>query len=144
MTDVLILGGTGWLSGAIARRWIAAGVSVTCLARGSRPVPMGAELVVADRAEPDAYAELARRDWDEVVDVSSDPDQVAAAVDALAARARHWSYVSSVSVYASNDEVGADESAALSEPAEPATPEPDYDYSRAKAAAEASVPSDRR
>ncbi len=139
MTDVLILGGTGWLSGAVARRWVDGGASVTCLARGSRPVPTGAELVVADRADPDAYAEVARRDWDEVVDVSSYPDQVAAAMKALAARAAHTTYVSSVSVYAGNDEVGADESAALSEPAAPHTPADEYDYSRAKAAAEASV-----
>ena len=33
MTDVLILGGTGWLSGRIAERWMDAGASVTCLAR---------------------------------------------------------------------------------------------------------------
>lgn len=47
MTDVLILGGTGWLSGRIAERWMDAGASVTCLARGTRPVPYGARLVVA-------------------------------------------------------------------------------------------------
>ncbi|WP_396643438.1 NAD-dependent epimerase/dehydratase family protein [Microbacterium sp.] len=139
MTDVLILGGTGWLSGAIARRWVDAGASVTCLARGARPAPPGAELVVADRADPGAYAEVADRDWDEVVEISSIPDHVAAAVEALGDRAAHATYVSSVSVYASNVEVGTDESAPLSEPAAPGTPEDEYDYSRAKAAAEASV-----
>lgn len=139
MTDVLILGGTGWLSGAIARRWVDAGASVTCLARGARPAPPGAELVVADRADPGAYTAVTGRDWDEVVEISSIPDHVAAAVDGLVTRARHWTYVSSVSAYASNVEVGADESAPLSEPAAPGTPEDEYDYSRAKAAAEASV-----
>ena len=53
--DVLILGGTGWLSGRVARAWMDAGASVTCLARGGRPAPTGAELVLADRAEPGAY-----------------------------------------------------------------------------------------
>ncbi len=139
MTDVLILGGTGWLSGAIARRWVEAGASVTCVARGSRPVPAGATLVVADRSGPGGYDAVTRRDWDEVVDVSSNPDHVAAAVAALGPRAAHWTYVSSVSVYADNDEVGADETAPLSEPAAPGTPDDEYDYSRAKAAAEASV-----
>lgn len=139
MTDVLILGGTGWLSGAVARRWRDAGAAVTCLARGARPVPEGTELVVADRSDPAAYAGVVGREWDEVVDVSSNPDHVAAAVAALAGRAAHGTYVSSVSVYAGNDEVSADESAALSEPARPGTPDDEYDYSRAKAAAEASV-----
>ena len=139
MTNVLILGGTGWLSGAIAARWRDAGASVTCLARGAHPAPEGTELVAADRSDPGAYAAVSGRDWDEVVDVSSNPDHVAAAMEALAARSAHGTYVSSVSVYASNAEVAADESAALSEPALPGTPDDEYDYSRAKAAAEASV-----
>ena len=136
MTNVLILGGTGWLSARVARAWMDAGASVTCLARGGRPAPDGAELIIADRAEPNAYDAVASREWDEVVEISSIPEHVAAAVDALAARTRHWTYVSSLSVYATNDEVGADESAPLSEPARPGD---EYDYSRAKAAAEASV-----
>ena len=136
MTDVLILGGTGWLSGRVASAWMDAGASVTCLARGGRPAPEGAELVIADRAEPGAYDAVASREWNEIVEISSIPEHVAAAVDALAGRARHWTYVSSLSVYASNRDVGADERAALSEPAQPGE---EYDYSRAKAAAEASV-----
>lgn len=139
MTNVLILGGTGWLSGAIAAHWRDAGASVTCLARGTHPAPEGTELVTADRSDPDAYAAVSVRNWDAVVDVSSNPDHVAAAAEALGARTAHGTYVSSVSVYASNAEVGADESAALSDPALPGTPDGEYDYARAKAAGEASV-----
>jgi 2'-hydroxyisoflavone reductase len=87
MTDVLILGGTGWLSGRVARRSLEAGATVTCLARGARPAPDGAELVRGDRGDPEAYTELARRDWDHVVDISSQASQVEAAVEALGARA---------------------------------------------------------
>lgn len=136
MTDVLILGGTGWLSGRIAHRWLDAGASVTCLARGTRPAPDGAELVIADRAQPHAYGAVSSTDWDEVVEISSVPEHVGEAVNALGPRARHWSYVSSLSVYADNDAPGADESARVSEPLEPGD---EYDYSRAKSAAEASV-----
>lgn len=136
MTDVLVLGGTGWLSGRVAERWVDAGAAVTCLARGGRDAAPGATLVVGDRGDADAYDELARRDWDEVVDVSSNPAHVAAAGVALGERARHWTYVSTVSVYASNDEPGADESAALLPP--PAAGEQE-DYGRAKVRAEASV-----
>ncbi|MBD3943723.1 NAD-dependent epimerase/dehydratase family protein [Microbacterium sp. NEAU-LLC] len=136
MTDVLILGGTGWLSGRIARSWADAGADVTCLARGSRPAPEGAALVVADRDAPEAYAALTDRDWDEVVDVSSNPVHVAAAVDALGTRAAHWTYVSSVSAYARADVEGQDESAELLAPAA-AGEEPDY--GRDKVAAEKAV-----
>ncbi|QKJ19775.1 NAD-dependent epimerase/dehydratase family protein [Microbacterium hominis] len=136
MTEVLVLGGTGWLSGRIAALWRDAGAAVTCVARGSRPAPEGTALHVADRDAPDAYDALAEREWDEVVDVSSVPEHAAAAVDALAGRARHWTYVSSLSVYAANDVVGADESAPTAEPAQPGD---EYDYSRAKAAAEHTV-----
>ncbi|SFS01954.1 Nucleoside-diphosphate-sugar epimerase [Microbacterium sp. cf046] len=136
MTNVLILGGTGWLSGRVARAWTDAGASVTCLARGGRSAPEGAELVIADRADADAYDAVATREWDEIVEISSIPEHVEPAVKALSGRTKHWTYVSSLSVYATNDEVGADESAPLSEPAEPGD---EYDYSRAKAAAEASV-----
>ena len=136
MTDVLILGGTGWLSGRVAARWVAAGASVTCLARGGRPAPQGARLVAADRAEPGAYAAVADHDWDEVVDISSIPEHVAAAVEALAGRTRHATYISSLSVYATDAEIGADESAEVHEPAVAGE---EYHYGRAKAAAEASV-----
>lgn len=136
MTNVLVLGGTGWLSGRIARRWLQAGASVTCVARGGRPAPDGAALVIADRDDPGAYAAVAEREWDEIVDVSSNPAHVAAAADALGERAKHWTYISTVSVYAANDEPGADESAEL---LTPAGPEDAADYGRAKVAAEASV-----
>ncbi len=138
MTEILVLGGTGWLSGRIARRWRDAGAAVTCLARGGRPVPDGTRLVVGDRdsASASAYESLADREWDEVVDISSTAAHVRAAVDALGGRARHWTYVSSVSAYADDDVVGADETAPL---APPAGPGEEGDYRREKSAAEAAV-----
>lgn len=136
MTDVLILGGTGWLSGAVARRWVGAGARVTCLARGGRPAPDGAHLVIADRADADAYAAVAGREWDEVVDISSRAGHVAAAVAALGAAAHHWTYVSSLSVYAADDVTGADETAPVHLPAAAGD---EYDYGREKSAAEAAL-----
>nr|WP_197512243.1 hypothetical protein [Tessaracoccus coleopterorum] len=88
--------------------------SVTCLARGSAEVPVGARLVHADRALPGAYSALTG-DWDHVVDLATDPAIVRPAVAALAARAGHWSYVSTVSVYRDHAEAGQDEGAALLE-----------------------------
>lgn len=136
MTDVLILGGTGWLSGRIARRWQDAGAAVTVLARGARDAPSGTRLVVADRDRDDAYAAVADREWAEVVDISSSAAHVRAATAALAERTRHGTYVSSVSAYATDDTAGADESAPLAAAAQPGDP---YDYRREKAAAEQTV-----
>lgn len=113
---VLVLGGTGWLGGAIVRHVLDTGAEVVCLARGGAgSVPTGARLIQADRLADGAYAEVGGP-WDEVVELSHDPALVAPALDAIAPAAAHWTLVSSVSVYASNDEAGADESAAVVEP----------------------------
>ena len=136
MTDVLILGGTGWLSGRIAAHALGAGATVTCLARGGRPAPPGATLVLADRDEEDAYDVVSRTDWDHVVDVSSRAAHVSAAVRALGDRAVRWTYVSSMSLSRDDGTVGTDESA----PRHPAAPSgEDDDYARQKVAAEDAV-----
>ncbi|MBO0919733.1 NAD-dependent epimerase/dehydratase family protein [Cellulomonas sp. zg-ZUI222] len=116
MRRVLVLGGTGWLGAAVVRAALADGAEVVCLARGtSGDVPDGARLVRADRREPGAYDALTGA-WDEVVEIAYEPDLVTSALDALADRAAHWTLVSSVSVYARDDEPGADETATVVEP----------------------------
>lgn len=136
MTDVLILGGTGWLSGRIARRLLVNGATVMCLARGGRPSPDGASLVLADRDGADAYDAVRGRNWGHVIDVSSNAAHVAAAVEALGERAARWTYVSSVSAYSDDETVGADESAPLHQPADPGD---EYEYGAQKVAAENAV-----
>jgi 2'-hydroxyisoflavone reductase len=95
----LILGGTAWLGGHVASTALERGHEVTCLARGSA-VPPGAALIRADRTGPDAYDQMARRQWDVVVDVSRQPGQVDGAVRALADCASFFVFVSSGNVYA--------------------------------------------
>jgi 2'-hydroxyisoflavone reductase len=114
MTTLLVLGGTAWLGGEIARAAVARGHEVTCLARGtSGSPPPGVRWVQADRDQLGAYDEVAAQHWDDVVDVSWQPGQVRSALHALGEHAGHWTYVSSCSVYADHATVDADESAPL-------------------------------
>jgi 2'-hydroxyisoflavone reductase len=137
---ILILGGTAWLGGYLARAGLAAGHEVTCLARGeSGSVPPGARLVRGDRTSIQGYAGLPpEQEWDLVVDVTREPGQVRSALEALAARAEHWVFVSSGSVYADHSQPGADEAAQLLPAlvAEVGTPE---EYGQAKVACEERV-----
>ena len=115
--SILILGGTSWLGGTMARLAHESGFQVTCLARGeSGQVPDSVTLVRSDRWEEGAYDGVAERDWDAVFDVNWQPELVRSALCALGDRAGHWTYVSSCSVYSDDSALGADETAATHEP----------------------------
>lgn len=144
MSTLLVLGGTSWLGGAVARHARDSGQDVTCLARGtSGSVPDGVTWVTGDRDDPaSAYTAVASRDWDAVVDVGRQPVHVRGALDALAGRAGHWAFVSTCSVYADDSTPGQDETAALHEPwvgPDPLALAPDEEYGPAKVACERAV-----
>ncbi|UBQ02828.1 NAD-dependent epimerase/dehydratase family protein [Curtobacterium sp. TXMA1] len=130
---ILVLGGTAWLGRTVVQRALDAGHDVTCVARGS-DVPAGARLVQADRDHDDALTAVSREHWDAVVDVSRTPEHVRRAVRDLEPVARRYVFVSTVSVYASQAEQGADEHAAVLEPSDDPA-----EYGAAKVACERAV-----
>src|SRR5215217_4392516 len=97
---LLVLGGTAFLSREIARQAVERGHRVTCAARGTSAPPPGAEFVRVDRDRADGLDPLADREFDAVIDVARRPTHVRRALSGLAGRAGHWTFVSTVSVYA--------------------------------------------
>lgn len=97
---ILVLGGSVFLSRAVAADAVARGHDVTCVTRGqSGAVPTGTRHVVWDRAD-DVPADLAGEGFDAVVDVSRTPSHVRKAVAAWPDA--HWVFVSTINVYADN------------------------------------------
>lgn len=101
---LLVLGGTQFLSRAVAADAVQRGHEVVCASRGqSGSLPPGAVHVRWDRDE-DAPAELGDGGpYDAVVDVARQPSHVRRALAALADAPRtdpHWVFVSTISVYA--------------------------------------------
>jgi nucleoside-diphosphate-sugar epimerase len=141
MGEWLVLGGTRFLSRAVAAEALARGHRVVCAARGeSGPVPEGAELVVVDRDEPGALDGLRGRRFDAVVDVARRPDHVRSALDALAGGAAHWTFVSTISVYADAAALGQGVGAPLLPAVEDGDPAADpVVYGGMKVAAEDAV-----
>ncbi len=111
---ILVLGGTRFLSRAVAAEAARRGHDVVCACRGiSGDVPDGAALVRWDRAQP-APDELLDGGFAAVVDVARQPSYVRSAVAALPAP--HWIFVSSISAYADDSLPGGPGTVPLREP----------------------------
>jgi nucleoside-diphosphate-sugar epimerase len=97
---LLVLGGSVFLSRAVAEAAVRRGHDVTCACRGvSGSVPDGATHVVWDRsADPEVPRGLAGAEVDAVVDVARHPSYVRQAVAAWPGA--HWVFVSTINVYA--------------------------------------------
>jgi nucleoside-diphosphate-sugar epimerase len=101
---ILVLGGTIFVGYAVAAEALRRGHDVVCAARGeSGAVPDGATLVKVDRDAEDGLAPLAGERFDAVVDVSplSYP-WVTRALETFGELAGHWTFVSTINVYADN------------------------------------------
>jgi nucleoside-diphosphate-sugar epimerase len=138
---LLVLGGTVFLSKAVAATAVARGHDVTCAARGtSGAVPAGATLVTVDRDAPDGLAPLAGAEFDAVVDVAAiSYPWVADALAMFGERARHWTFVSTINVYADDATTGQRPGAPLVEPVRDGGERGDARYGAIKVASEDAV-----
>ncbi|MCW2797330.1 epimerase [Nocardioides sp.] len=94
---LLVLGGSVFLSRAVAEEAVRRDHEVVCACRGtSGSIPTGASFVPFDRSQG-VPAELAEQQFDAVVDVARQPSWVRAAVATFAES--HWVFVSTVNVY---------------------------------------------
>lgn len=106
---VLVLGGTVYLSQTIAKLAVERGHRVTVAARGSSgEPPEGVEFTPIDRTTGEGFDALRGREFDAVFDVARLPAQVGPVLDLLADHVGHWSFVSTISVYAKFDVVSDD------------------------------------
>ncbi|TDC80988.1 reductase [Micromonospora sp. KC606] len=132
---LLVLGGTGFVGGAVVAEAVHRTWSVTVFNRGLHgATPEGVHRLRGDRTAPDGLSALTGGEWDLVVDTwDGAPRAVGAAARALRDRAGHYAYVSSGSVYAHPVPTGVGEEA----PVVASVPDaPDGDYPANKAGGE--------
>jgi nucleoside-diphosphate-sugar epimerase len=99
---LLVLGGTRFLGRSIVDEAVSRGYDVTTFTRGQSGHPRpGTEALHGDRTNPADLTQLGRREWDGVIDTSVlAPEHVAQSARVLAGQAGHYTYISSISVYA--------------------------------------------
>ena len=101
---LLILGGSGFLSGTLTRQAIAAGYRVWTVTRGARTVPAGVIPVIVDRRDRAAFATAIAaldQEWDLVVDcIGFEPADAQQDIAVFSTRARQLVFVSTDFVYA--------------------------------------------
>ncbi len=95
---VLLVGGSGFVSGTLARIAVQQGHQVWAVTRGQRPMPDGVQALVADRKERTDFAQAiaaADIEWDLVVDcIGFQPEDAQQDIEVFAQRARHLVFIS--------------------------------------------------
>ena len=112
---ILILGGTGFTGPHQVRYALSRGHKLTLFNRGRRPQdwPAAVEELVGDRNTGNLEA-LKGREWDVCIDNPTTlPFWIRDAGQVLQGKVKQYVFISTLSVYASESEPGADETAAL-------------------------------
>ncbi len=137
---ILVLGGTAFLSAEIARQALAAGHDVTCLARGTAPrrptAPPGCGRTARRAPRRIAGAADQRRVGRRRRRFAGPAARRGRPLEALAGSARHWTFVSSCSVYADHSSGRRGRDAGVPAPLAPGTELSAGNYGEAKSAIE--------
>jgi 2'-hydroxyisoflavone reductase len=102
---ILLLGGTGFIGPHLVHAAVTRGHFVAMLNRGQREPNQNAgdyakvEAIRGDRTKPDAYANVAGKKWDLVIDTAQQVPWTRDAAIALKASAGRFMYVSSTGVF---------------------------------------------
>lgn len=100
---ILVIGGSGFVSGTLARLALEQGHDTWVLTRGQRPAPDGAHTLVADRKDPDAFARTIQdtdSDWDLVIDcIGYQPTDAVQDIAVFRERTPHLAFVSTDFVF---------------------------------------------
>ena len=100
---ILLLGGSGFISGTLARRALAQGLEVWAVTRGQKPLPEGVIPLRADRKDPAALKAAvlgAKMHWDLVVDsIAYDVEDILQDLDLFSTRAGHLVFIASDFVF---------------------------------------------
>src|SRR5215471_17016276 len=135
---LLILGGTGFIGPHQVRYAMARGHKVTLFNRGKTNPGLFPEVekLQGDRAAGD-YQALKGREWDAVIDnPTTIPRWVHQAAQALKGRVKQYVFISTISVYATNDKPDADERAPVLSAPEPESEDARKYYGPLKALSE--------
>ncbi|MDQ1744665.1 MAG: hypothetical protein QOE23_3004 [Pseudonocardiales bacterium] len=98
--EILVFGGTVFLSRAVAELGVARGHNVTTFNRGRTGPPVaGARTITGDRTNPADLTPLADAHYDLVFDTGYLPEVVKASAELLAPTAGHYAYTSSINAY---------------------------------------------
>lgn len=102
--NILLIGGSGFVSGTLARLAVSRGHTVTAVTRGQRALPENVTPLIADRKDNAAFASAiasTNTAWDLVVDcIGYGPEDAAQDVELFRERAKHLVFISTDFVYA--------------------------------------------
>ena len=141
---ILVLGGTRFLGRHLVDAALARDHAVTVFTRGVQPIPWPERVRHAvgnrdPRVAPGLLA-LAGGEWEAAIDLSGYvPRTVGASCAALADRVGHYTFVSSVSVYADVSRPGVDETAPVAKLDDPSSEDIPAHYGALKALCEDEV-----
>lgn len=101
--SILVIGGSGFLSGHVVRLALERGYHVSALTRGRRSLPPGVNAITADRSDRASFAHAVRaadQRWDLVVDcVAYEPGDARQDIEVFSDRTGHLVFVSTDMVF---------------------------------------------